>query len=443
MDEAFLRYRSIIKEASVEYSNDFKQIYQQLEDSHAYYKGDVIPFLYQPFFFGQSEEDSFRYITEKLSSILEKVIQEYVTNAEFRAHFNFSSQLEELILVNPGYENNFPMARFDVFYYAPQDIKFCELNADGSSGMVKGNILEDHFKDAAAVNELKKEYQIENWDLVNSWLEAMFESYYQFKDSKEQPNIAIMDFNNYGMVGEFEYFKELLVDRGYRIKIVDPRELEYRNSSLYSDDFKIDLIYRRAVTKDLMDHYQQLDDLWQAYKNHDVCLVGSMRSQIIHNKIIFAILHDREKVSFLTAEEQQFIADYIPSTEVVDTQSEKLLDKIILQQKQLVLKPVDDYGGHGVLIGRDMNSAEWEKEVHRIWKEREDYLAQQFCPLPEKELVEFNNENLEFSSYKYILGLFTYNQSFKGVYTRADKQNVIASSAGCVTLPNFKVQKRL
>ncbi|WP_239550953.1 circularly permuted type 2 ATP-grasp protein [Halanaerobacter jeridensis] len=441
-EQAFSDYKEIIEQEAIKYERDFEKLYQQLEGSYAYYQGEVIPFLYQPFFFSQQEEDFFGQTSEQLSSILEQVIEEYLTNAEFRSYFNFSSELEELILEDPGYEANFPMARFDIFYYGPEELKFCELNTDGSSGMVKSNILEEYFKGAAAISELEEKYNLENWDLVDSWLETMFDAYQEFTVNDHQPNLAIMDFDNYGMVGEFEYFKELLTNRGYNVKIVDPRELEYKNNKLYCEDFEIDLIYRRAVTTDLMEHYYDLEDLWQAYKNHDVCLVGSFRSQIIHNKIIFAILHDQEKVSFLSEEERKFIKQYIPYTELLDTENREQLNEIIAKQEQLVLKPLDDYGANGVLVGTDLAQEVWKKEVTQIWEEGQNYLAQEFCSLPEEEFVEFNDGNVNYSSYKYILGLFVYDQEFKGVYTRADQQNVIASSTGCVTLPNFKVKEK-
>ena len=442
MEKVFAEYREILTKSPRIYKQDFENVYERLEDSHAYYQGQVIPFLYQPFFFSQAEENFLAEVSKKLSAILEKVVQKYLNDEEFRSYFGFSKELEELILVDPGYENNFPMARFDIFYYGEQSLKFCELNADGSSGMAKSNILDDHFKQAQGIKELEQKYELENWDLVDSWLETMFGAYQQFSNTNIQPNIAIMDFDNYGMVGEFEYFKELLTERGYHVKIVDPRELEYKEKQLYSEDFKIDLIYRRAVTTDLMDHYQQLNDLWQAYKQHDVCLVGPIRSQILHNKIIFAILHDQAKVSFLAEEEREFIAKYIPRTELVEPQSKEQLSEVLAKQEQFVLKPRDDYGANGVVIGTDVSQEEWEQEVKRIWEQGENYLVQEFCSLPERELAEFNNNQLEYQSYKYILGLFTYNQEFQGIYNRAGQQNVIASSTGCVTLANFKVQEK-
>ncbi|MGM0502413.1 MAG: glutathionylspermidine synthase family protein, partial [Bacillota bacterium] len=72
MKEAFADYKSILEEDAAKYQQDFNRLYSKLEDSHAYYKGQVIPFLYQPFFFSSQELDSFSAITKKLSSILDR-----------------------------------------------------------------------------------------------------------------------------------------------------------------------------------------------------------------------------------------------------------------------------------------------------------------------------------------------------------------------------------
>jgi glutathionylspermidine synthase len=439
MEAAFGDYKSIVQSDPELYYQDYQLLEEKLADSHAYYKGQVIPFLYQPFFFSNSGRQHFSWLIEQLSSILDKVIQRYISEPEFRSYFKFSSELEELILVEPGYEADFPMARFDIFAYDEQNIKFCEFNADGSSGMVKTNILDHHFLDSKAIKELQNDYQFDYFEMTTTWIDTILDCYQQFSDGDSNPNIAIMDFDNYGMVGEFKHFKDLLLNQGYNVKILDPRELEYRNNNLYSGNYKIDLIYRRAVTTDLMDHYQQLGDLWEAYRSQDVCLVGPIRSQIIHNKILFAILGDPEKVSFLTASEHEFIEQYIPTTELIEFTSSHQ-ESIINRQEELVLKPLDDYGSNGVLVGQDVTTEEWSCEVQRIIEQEEMYLTQQFCSLPEKELAQVEAGGVEFANYKFILGLFVYNQEFKGIYTRAAKQNVIASSTGCVTLANFIVE---
>ncbi|MCK8823734.1 glutathionylspermidine synthase family protein [Fuchsiella alkaliacetigena] len=430
------QYQRLLATKPSLYAEDLTKIYQDLEEQEIYYQGQVIPILYQPFFFSSAEIKQFTELGSRLSSILVKVIERYLEKPEFRSYFAFSPQLEELILVDPGYSALAPMLRADIFYYGLDDFKLCELNTDGSSGMVKSNVLEKLFLQSAAVEDLNEEfgYSFAYNELIQSWIDTLLKAYSEFDPHNTQPNIAIMDFDNLGMVSEFKYFQQALREAGYQSVIVDPRELEYRNDALYYQDLKIDLIYRRAVTPDLMERYSELDDLLAAYRQQAVCLVGSFRSHIIHNKVLFALLHDRQKTDFLSAADREFIEQHVPKTELL---SDKRVTRkqLLNRQEELVLKPLDLYGAEGVYIGADLRKAEWRKIIDEI--DFDDYLVQEFCPLPELELAVLDGKSLELQSYKYILGLFIYDFSFQGIYTRAGQQNVIASSTGCVTLPNL------
>ncbi|WP_408956392.1 glutathionylspermidine synthase family protein [Natroniella sp. ANB-PHB2] len=435
MDQLFQKYQKILTADAAKYDNDYQLLARKLEDSAAYYQGAVIPFLYQPFFFSSLERKKFKELTDQMAKILNKVIDRYLTDQEFRSYFGFSKELEELILVDPGYDSYFPMARFDIFYYGPKDFKFCELNTDGSSGMVKTNILEEYFLNTAAVKTLAEDYKFEYCELLDSWVNTLLSNYRQFGGQLERPNIGIMDFEGYGMVSEFKYFQRLLSQKGYSVQIIDPRELTYNGNNLYNDDFRVDLIYRRAVTLDLMEHYQEIDGFLAAYRNQDVCVVGPIRSQIIHNKVIFSILHNQKQNDFLDEAEKKFIKQHIPLTFNYQPTSKKLVNQVRNNKDQFVLKPMDLYGGQGVVIGKELTDQEWKTKLEGV--EPGTHLVQEYCPLPSHDLAVFKEGELKFEAFKYILGLFLYNHEFKGIYTRAGKKDVIASATGCVTQPNF------
>ena len=57
----------------------------------------------------------------KMTSILNKIVATYVNNPDFRKYFNFDPLTEELILVDPGYKDPAPMARYDLFYQPEQN----------------------------------------------------------------------------------------------------------------------------------------------------------------------------------------------------------------------------------------------------------------------------------------------------------------------------------
>lgn len=77
----------------------------------------------------------------------------------------------------------------------------------------------------------------------------------------------------------------------------------------------MDVIYRRAVTSDIMNDYDAVSDFIQAVKDGSVCLIGAFRTQIIHHKAICRVLVHPMTQAVLTAEENAFIEAHLPKTE--------------------------------------------------------------------------------------------------------------------------------
>ena len=54
---------------------------------------------------------------------------------------------------------------------------------------------------------------------------------------------------------------------------------------------RVDAVYRRAVTSDVLTHFDEVPGLLEAAEHNAVCLVGGFRTQIVHNKILYKVLH--------------------------------------------------------------------------------------------------------------------------------------------------------
>ncbi len=420
------------------YYKDFTLVENAVANSTALYKGEPIDFHYQPMFFDQDDIIRFEHLVTTFSSILTKVIDEYVRNPVFRSYFEFPPLMEKLILIDPGYAMPFPMARFDIFYSYDDDYNFCELNTDGTSGMNESNPVEKAVLSSQILKVLQKKYRISYFELFLPWIEELLACYAEYSNtSNHKPNIAIMDWEGVATIEEFKVFQDILMQRGFRTVICDPRDLKYRENKLYFLDMPIDLIYRRALTFEMCERADEVNDVLDAYANGNVCMVGAFRSHIIHNKKIFSILRDTEKTGFLNDQERDFIEKHIPFTkELSDPDAEKLARTL---KDEYILKPMDRYAAKGVFIGADHTSEEWNNTLDSI-QDKNSYLVQHFIKPPVLECVEFEKENPVVKPYKYITGLFVYNGRFHGVYTRAGTSNVIASVTGCRIMPNLYVR---
>lgn len=443
--KAFEEFKSIIKSKPEKYYRDYFKIKEKVANSSAIYNGKPIEFLYQPMLFTQKDINKFKNVCNTLTNILKKVIYRYIQKPEFREHFGFPQLMEELILQNPGYEIEFPMARFDIFYsFADQNIKLCELNADGSTGMNENRVLQKLFFRSKAMQKIKADYQITSYEYFNSWLNVLLKNYNQFNPEDNKPNIAIVDFTGEGVESEFEEFKKCFMEHGYRTVICDPRNLNYNQEQLYFEDFPVDLIYRRMTTARLIQEADDVKDFIKAYKDDNVCVVGGIVSQLIHNKVLFAILNDKEKVNFLNEDELRFINEHIPYTRIFDYKNDKLLAEARENKDKYIVKPFDSFACQGVYVGKNYTQKGWNAILKKI--RNTNYLLQEFYQVPKMEMltieekIKDKDKNIYFEDYNYMIGLYMYNQKFKGIYTRVGRENIIGSRVECFTIPTYVIE---
>jgi len=435
--ELYSKFKISVESNPQFYLKDYYKVKEKVANSSAWYKGEPVKFLYQPMFFTGEDIKRFENLTAQMTDILNMVIDEYMANPEFRKLFRFPPELEKLILAGSGYSSRFPMARYDIFYPYSEKYKFCEINGDGSSSMNETRVLHQIFKESHALDGIDNREYLTDYEMFDSWIDVLQSCYEEFKGGRinELPSIAIMDFEGEGITSEFEVFRKRMIHRGYTAFICDPREVRYKNGTLHYGSQKIDLIYRRATSARIVDNIEYVQDFVKAYLDRAVCVVGGFSSQVIHNKIIFAILHDEDATSFLTKSQKDFIREHIPYTVLLDPSNTDLLKEVIQNRERYVLKPLDRFGGHGVYIGKDYSNEKWETLVSEA--KVSSYLVQELCDIPTMDMLTIENDRLYFEKYYYLTGLFMYNQKFNGFYSKAGRKRVIASVAESFTLPNF------
>ncbi len=302
--------------------------------------------------------------------------------------------------------------------------------------MHESTVLHQIFSNSQALSAFSDDFPFYDFEVIDSWISCLFENYAKFSGRKSHsPNVAIMDFEGEGTLSEFCEFKKRISAAGCHTVICDPRELRYMGGKLYFNDLRIDLIYRRAVTARLIDEAASISDFFNAYKDGNVCVVGGLVSQIVHNKILFAILHDSSHTNFLSSEDKAFISDHIPYTAALSEQNLHAKQYAMQNKDSCILKPCDLYAAKGVFVGKDTSLNEWTRLIDE--KLNQNYIVQEFCEPPKLEMLITDGNSIHFEPFNYMLGLFMYNQKFSGIYTRVGRKNIIASKAESFTLPNF------
>lgn len=429
-------FNSLLKQKPEFFYRDYLNAAEKVANSTAIYKNKPVPFLLHAMFWTEKDIEAFKNISRTITSITDKISERYFKDAEYRKLFDYSEDAERLILREKGYERNVPIGRFDIFYTSPDDFTFCEINTDGSSAMNEDNAIAEILKESEAFKAFGEKYEIESFELIDSWVDKLL-GFYEKWGGKGKPNVAILDFKASATPNEFEVFKSVIKSRGYNVEIVDPVDTVYKDGKLYCGDYRIDLVYRRLVTFELLERIDEIQEFINAYMDNAFCSVGEVRSQIMHNKQSFKVIRDEYTLSFLDDYERDFVLKHFPKTGTLSN-DKSLLDELIKNKDNYVIKPNDKNASQGVFIGKDLSTEDWAERL----KENAEtgYLYQQFRQPTLREHSIYKNGEWERVKLGSVVGLFIYDGEFQGIYTRVSESNLITGISNYYTLPNFTVK---
>lgn len=399
--------------------------------STAKYHERAVRTLYVPKLFTQRETACFQNLVATLFGIFHKVIAEYETNEAYRKLFGFPEKLEELILRPRTYVCDIPIARIDIFYDEQTgDFKFCEFNTDGTSAMNEDRELGHALSRSEAFEAFCGKYRLRGMELFDTWVDEVLRIYQGAVKSDTLPHVAIVDFLEKGTVNEFEIFRQRFERKGMQAKVCDIRSLRFDGKDCYTDDgMKIDVIYRRAVTTDIMQNYGEISDFLAAVKAEAVLLLGDFRTQIVHNKLLFKILHMEQTMRLLDKKEQVFVQAHVPYTVSLETdlfeKNPSLAMQVRENRERWIIKPEDSYGSKGVHAGVECSRQEWLSFLHDATDH--GYILQEFVEPYRTANIDLLNEKTEWITTSNLTGLFVYNGVFKGIYSRVSFDQMIST----------------
>ncbi len=413
------------------YKEDYLRLKEIEKSSEAYYQGQPVPFLYTPRFFTEEEMKNLHEIVEETVELFDRIVELYMTEEDFRKFFAFPSEIEELILLGSPLERVYPMARMDIFYRGIDDFEFCEINTDGSSAMNEDRVLKELFFDSRLYKALESRgYEIEGFELFESWVDYVLSNW----KGQGMPSVGILDTDTDN--DEFRRFARHFAARGCRVELVTPWELELEDGYLAVRGLKLDYIYRRLVTSDFYKIYDEVDKLVQGIKEGKTVFFGPIASQIIHNKVLFYVVHHPDTQRYFTDQQRSFIKKHFPFTALVDEKIAK--DQFYIENRgDYLLKPSDLYASKGIYLGMEMDEELWKTTLEEVVDQ--DYLIQSFAKLPTIDMMSYTEGIRRFN---HMTGLFVYNGKLQGFFSRGCQGPVIAGSYGGKSLTTLSIRKK-
>lgn len=302
--------------------------------------------------------------SEALYGALGRLERALLREEELRRELDLSPQEDRLALADPGFTAASPSSRLDGFV-SDGVIRYVEYNAESPAGMAYNDVLVGIFERMPAMKAFRKRYRARPIRAAGKQLTAMKRAH-----GRKVGTIAIVDWTGLPTLTEFQMFQRTFTDSGVKTIICAPEDLTYRGGRLRAKGTPIDVVYRRVLLSELLAKPEVARPLLQAYLAGDVTVVNSLRAKLLHKKMSLALLSDDRYARLYTPAQRRAIAKHVPWTRKVreghTSYGGKVIDLtefVIRNRERLVLKPNDEYGGKGVVLGWTVDRHDWEQTL--------------------------------------------------------------------------------
>lgn len=425
------------------------QLTEQMKLRGLYFGDRPLCTVLRPRFVMPHQYNFLRQQIRPLLSAFDKISQAAVADADFASQFGLEAWEQELLQYDPGYVGHTPLTRLDAFYVIEQGtLKFTEYNAEVPAASAYNDVLNEVFYGLPVMGEFLQQYALRPLPTRHSVLHVLLDAYRQM-GGQERPNIAILDWEEVPTRSEFELFTQYFQGQGYDARIIDPREVEYRNGRLMHQDFRIDIIYKRVLITELIERLGMDQPVVNAVKDGAVCMVNPFRCKILYKKLSLAVLSDEQNAQMFNEAEASAISAHVPWTRRVEERKTiygglpvDLVPFILKYKDQFVLKPNDDYGGRGIVLGWQTNSGGWEKAVETALET--PHVVQERVPIPTEPYPSIVDGRLQIYDRMLDTAPFIFHGNYvDGVLTRLSTDPLLnVSAGGGSTVPTFVVEKR-
>jgi Circularly permuted ATP-grasp type 2 len=380
-NQAVRDYNSLIERepALLEESRAFLE--ERLNVARFVFGGRMLSPYLRPHFVTRNEWQQITRTCETVWGAIEKVGRIAPADDLMLEQLGLTETERELVAVDPGYQEVSVTSRLDSFL-TDETYQFVELNAECPAGVAYQDVAAEIFLELPVMREFTRQHKVIPMYCRQKLLDALLAIYERVRGRGKKPQIGIVDYKGLPTQREFELFKEFFESRGYSATIADPRDLELRDRKLLHRDFRIDLVYRRVLTTELIEKLDECKAFVEAYRSGAAVFVNSFRTKYVHKKMLFGVLTDERHQHYFSEAEREAIWRSVPWTrrlEDVKTthkgQAIEMLEFVRAKRDSLVLKPNDDYGGHGIFIGWESDAAAWDSAIEQALQG--DYLAQE------------------------------------------------------------------
>lgn len=454
LKEAVSYYHELLKDEELsEASRRFLD--EGLEKNRLIFGGRRLSPYLRPHFVTETDWIRVVAICETIWSALQKVKDAAIGNDALLDELGITEIEKDLVSIDPKYRQVSPTARLDSFL-TENAYSFVELNGESPAGIAFADSATEIFQNLPVMKKFAEKYEVRGFEGSSKMLDVLLRAYGEFlgadieKAFDAKPTIAIVDLKDLPTVKEFELFRDYFESKGYTSVICSPDELEFDGEKLYFGSVKIDIVYKRLLVNEYLPIMNECPDLLNAYRAGAVCMVNSFQSKIIHKKAVFAVLTNEKYAHLFSEEELNAIHAHVPWTRKFREESTvnkgeniDLVEWTRANKSKLVLKPNDDYGGHGIYIGWISSDQEWEEAIKAALADG-DYLVQERVETSKEVFPMLFGDLGEIKMIEQLVDLdpLLYYGKVGSAFTRLSSSELANVSSGGGMVPTFIIREK-
>ncbi|HEU0051676.1 MAG TPA: circularly permuted type 2 ATP-grasp protein [Longimicrobium sp.] len=390
----------------------------------------------RPRFLTTAQYAEVRRKIEVLMGAFDRAYHAAVADPVFRAQFHLLDWEEELLRHDPGFAAPSPTSRLDAFLSHDGRLLFTEYNAETPAGPAYMDNLAEVMMALPVMERFLETHVVHPLPARQGVLHGLLRAYREWSGRREPPRIGILDWSEVPTYSEFVFFRDYFRAQGIECVIADPREVEYREGRLMAGDFHITLIYKRVLIDELVLRMGLDNPVVRAVLDGAVCMVNPFRCKVLYKKASLAALGDERNAHLFSREEREAVEAHIPWTRIVEERHTTfhgdpvdLVPWIAANRERLVLKPNDDYGGRGIVLGWLVSDEAWGEAVRAALET--PYVAQERIHLPTEPFPSFVDGRVEvYDRMLDIAPFVTHGTQVESALTRLATDPLLNVTAG-------------
>jgi uncharacterized circularly permuted ATP-grasp superfamily protein len=404
------------------------------------------PFL-RPFLLTAQDEQRIRTAAETLAGAGERVAQAAMTSPPLLEELGMTEPEIGLATIEPGYATASTASRLDAFLL-PDSLHFAEYNAESPAGLGYTQRLAEIFDGLPVMHRFRERHGVRYHHTIDAMLAALLASYAEWGGRANPPTIAIVDWREVPTWTEFEILRDAFVAAGVPTIVSDPRDLVFDGRTLTAGGQGIDLVYRRVLINDILSRADECRALVGAYSARAVCVANTLRCKLAHKKAFFAVLTDSRHEHLFSDDQLAAVRAHVPWTRLLaDTSTERegrrmgLLQIAREARERLVLKPNDEYGGTGVVLGWEASVSAWDDALQAALREPAGtWVLQERIPVRREVFPRFDGEGtVTFRDMLVDMAPYLFRGRMVGYLTRLSATGLANVTSGGGQVPAFVV----